>query len=698
MIFLNPAVLFGLLAAAIPVLIHMLNLRKLKKVDFSTLKFLKELQKSKIRRIKFKQWLLLALRVLIILFTVFAFARPTLKGIALAGTTSASKTSAVIILDNSFSMSLVESEGSLFNQAKSEIVKILSQLKEGDDAEIIFTSNSKETVNKLTKNISSLKNRINESDISTVTGNITQAIEKGLSILSSSKNFNKELFVLSDFQKESFAELSKLKSVDMEDIRLYKINFGGKNYQNIGIDKLNLGTQIFEKNKPIVFNTKITNYSSDNIKDIIVSLFINGDRKTQKNINLNAGATASLELIAEVNTSGFINAFLEIEDDNISLDNRRYINFYIPSKIDVGLFSDNQVDVQFINAVLRSSKNIDEIKTNEHKTNQLASIELSKLDLIIFLPSNNRTNLKRLNDFINSGGGLLLLPGNSINEKDFNNILSNLSITANVTALGTKLANDNYTVFDKVDFEHPVFENIFSKKNKNEIDSPNILYHFNIDYKDIVKKIISLNDNSSFLTELKIGEGKVIIFNTAPSLEWSNFPIKGIFAPLLNKSIYYLASEDNSINNFIAGNEIKIKAGNYKGLIEIIKPNKASEFITLDDKSNYNFVNYSSADQTGFYNVRNKKDTISVFSVNTNPAESQQEYLNDDQIEDYLNKINFTGKYISIDKSEEIISVIQKARFGSEFWKILIIIALILALIEMLVSKSSKRDIAEITK
>jgi len=306
--------------------------------------------------------------------------------------------------------------------------------------------------------------------------------------------------------------------------------------------------------------------------------------------------------------------------------------------------------------------------------------------------------LKRLNDFINSGGGLLLLPGNSINEKDFNNILSNLSITANVTALGTKLANDNYTVFDKVDFEHPVFENIFSKKNKNEIDSPNILYHFNIDYKDIVKKIISLNDNSSFLTELKIGEGKVIIFNTAPSLEWSNFPIKGIFAPLLNKSIYYLASEDNSINNFIAGNEIKIKAGNYKGLIEIIKPNKASEFITLDDKSNYNFVNYSSADQTGFYNVRNKKDTISVFSVNTNPAESQQEYLNDDQIEDYLNKINFTGKYISIDKSEEIISVIQKARFGSEFWKILIIIALILALIEMLVSKSSKRDIAEITK
>lgn len=698
MLFLNPTILFGLLAAAIPVVIHMLNLRKLKKVDFSTLKFLKELQKNKIRRIKFKQWLLLALRVLIILFTVFAFARPTLKGIALTGTTSASKTSAVIILDDSFSMSLVEPEGSLFNQAKSEIVKILSLLKEGDDAEIIFTSNSKKTENKLTKNISSLTKRIKESDVSTISGNIAQAIEKGLSILSSSKNFNKELFVLSDFQKESFSELFQLNSIDLENIRLYTINFGGKNYQNIGIDELTLGTQIFEKNKPIVFNTKITNYSSDNIKDIIVSLFINGDRKSQKNINLNAGATSSLELIAEVNSSGFINAFIEIGDDNISQDNKRYINFYIPSKINVGLFYNNQDDVQFINAALKSSKNIDEIKTIEYKTNQLASIDLSKFDLIIFIPSNNNTNLKRLNDFINSGGGLLLLPGNSINEKDFNNILSNLSITAKVTALGVKLANNNYATFDKVDFEHPVFENIFSKKDKNEIDSPNILYHFNIDYKDIVKKIISLNDNSSFLTELKIGEGKVMIFNTAPSMEWSNFPIKGIFAPLLNKSIYYLASEDNSINNFIAGNEIKIKTSNNKGLIEIVKPNKISEFITLDDKSNYNFINYSSADQIGFYNIKNKKDTISAFSVNTNPIESQQEYLTEDQIKDYLDKMNFTGKYIPVDKSEEIISVIKQARFGSELWKTFIIIALILALIEMLVSKSSKRDITEITK
>ncbi|HEX3072633.1 MAG TPA: BatA domain-containing protein, partial [Ignavibacteriales bacterium] len=102
MTFLNPAILFGLIAAAIPVIIHLFNLRKLKKVEFSALIFLKEMRKNKIRKIKVKQWILLALRTLIILCIVAAFARPALQGVRIGGTASAAKTSAVFILDNTF--------------------------------------------------------------------------------------------------------------------------------------------------------------------------------------------------------------------------------------------------------------------------------------------------------------------------------------------------------------------------------------------------------------------------------------------------------------------------------------------------------------------------------------------------------------------------------------------------------------------
>src|SRR3990172_10205653 len=188
MIFLNPAVLFGLLAASIPVLIHMLNLRKLKRIDFSTLAFLKELQKNKIRKIKFKQWLLLALRVLIILFLVMAFARPTLKGIAIGGTTSAAKTTAVFILDDTFSMSAVDAKGSYLNQAKATIQELMKQLQEGDDVALILVSGKNTDEVKTTGNLAEFEKRVDEVNISYSSGYLHNEIVKAAKVLGDSKN------------------------------------------------------------------------------------------------------------------------------------------------------------------------------------------------------------------------------------------------------------------------------------------------------------------------------------------------------------------------------------------------------------------------------------------------------------------------------------------------------------------------------
>ena len=76
--FLNPLFLLGLLAVAVPVIIHLINLQRPQKVAFSTLSFFNELRKSTIRRIRIKQYLLLALRTLAIFFLALALARPFL--------------------------------------------------------------------------------------------------------------------------------------------------------------------------------------------------------------------------------------------------------------------------------------------------------------------------------------------------------------------------------------------------------------------------------------------------------------------------------------------------------------------------------------------------------------------------------------------------------------------------------------------
>ena len=655
MIFLNPAVLFGLLAASIPILIHLFNLRKLKKVEFSTLRFLKELQKNKIRKIKVKQWLLLALRVLIILFLVTAFARPTLRGVAIGGTTSAAKTTSVFILDNTFSMSIIDQKGSYFNQAKEAIKNLIQHLQEGDDAALVLVSNPDEQI-KLTSNLNDLEKKVEEAQISYSSGMLHNAIVNAGQILSTSQNFNKEIYIFSDFQSKLFADeksLSDLSGLLNDKINLYTFNYSGKEIFNVGIDELKTNTQIFEKNKPVSFNITVTNYSSKNVENLVVSLFINGERSGQQSISLNPKETKVLTMETDVKATGFVDVLAEIEDDDINYDNRRYTNLFIPNEIPVLIFSNKTSDTKFVKLALTASGNDRPIKITEKNLNQLSSYNLSAYDAVIIIGSEVENNIERLKPYVESGGGLFLMPGENSSLENFKKITESLGISSPTKSVGKLNATENSVRFDKIEFNHPIFQDIFTSSDKKKIESPEIYFHFDQKAGLKANEIISLIDGSSFLSEYKIDKGKVLLLNTAPVLSWSNFPLKSVFVPLMNKSIYYLSSKDRSESDFIAGQTVNIRLPEISSSqLKIERPDKTEEFLNLEDSANLNFLSYNKTDLIGNYKIYNNQKIVEDFSVNNNPLESSTEYLNKKEFEDYLKKINFKGKHILIEKNQ----------------------------------------------
>ncbi|NTW50196.1 MAG: hypothetical protein HGB19_10800, partial [Chlorobiales bacterium] len=135
MTFLNPAVLLAILATALPILIHLLNLRRRKSTLFSSLQLVRELQKSSLRRFKIRQWLLLALRSLAVLFLVTSFSKPVIEGyLAGAGFSSQTRTSALILLDTSPSMQYSDQQGhDQWKQAKLAALKVLDNLGNEDE-------------------------------------------------------------------------------------------------------------------------------------------------------------------------------------------------------------------------------------------------------------------------------------------------------------------------------------------------------------------------------------------------------------------------------------------------------------------------------------------------------------------------------------------------------------------------------------
>jgi hypothetical protein len=699
MTFLNPAVLFGLIATAIPVLIHLLNLRKLKKIDFSTLSFLKELKKNKIRRIKLRQWLLLALRFLIILFLVGAFARPAIKGVAIGGTTSAAKTTAVFILDNTFSMSVVNEKGSYFNRAKQVIYNLLNQLQEGDEAALITISDISKKEILVTTNLNDFKKQVEDTEISFISGTIHNSILKAAKILEQSKNFNKEIYLLTDFQKSRLTnpgeEISDLSRMLDERTKLYMFDFSGREILNVGIENLEPNNQIFEKEKPISFTALITNYSKQPVNNLVASLFINGERSAQQSINLGEGESKKVLFETVLKSTGSINVMAEIEDDDILQDNKRFLSLNIPDKISVIIFSESSGDSRFIRLALSPGEENKNLMITEKNFNQISSVNLNSYDVVILIGCNFSGYSDRLIGYLSNGGSIFLMPGSQTNLNDFKSAVLKLQLPESVSEVGKAGTLTSVAVFDKTDFEHPIFTNIFEKNAKKQIESPDIYRYFKTFTRGKGKNIISLADNSSFLSEYKIRNGKILLMTTAPVLSWSNLPLKGIFVPMIYKSVFYLATKDQQISSYTAGETVNINLqDNTLPQVKIVKPDKREEYINLDNRSDQDYIPYSKTDITGNYKIYSGEKLIDYFSINSNPLESNTTKLTANEIDDYLKEIDFKGEFLNLGPDSNYTAKIQQARFGSELWRIFLIIAFILALIEMMVARSNKKEMA----
>ena len=697
MIFLNPAVLFGLLAASIPVIIHLFNLRKLKKIEFSTLQFLKELQKNKIRKIKLKQWILLALRVLIILFIVMAFARPALQSIQIGGTTSAAKTTAVFILDDTYSMSVVDQKGSYFNQAKEIVNKIISQLQEGDEVGLVLVSNHNGE-QKLTSNFSEFIINLDQLDLSYSSGELNSSITKAAQLISESKNFNKEIYVLSDFQKNKIIKenlKNDLSEVLNESIRLYSFDLSDKDVFNLSLDELKISNQIFEKDKPVSFSLTITNNSRQDVSSGVVSLFLNNERAAQKSFDVSAGKSTIVEIEAAPKINGFIDIVAEIETDEIEQDNKRFASLFIPDKINVGLFAENLNDLTFVDLALQTAGD-GKYAIERKNINQLTSLQSNKYQAIIIAANTIVSGNEQIKNFVQNGGGLILFPSSNPDPINFNKSLSNFGITSTLSLVGKISSNDLNIKFDKTDFNHPVFQNIFKNEDKNKYESPELNAYYKM--SSTGNQIISLIDGSSFLNEIKIGNGKVFVFNLSPVLSWSDFPLKSIFAPLMNNSVAYLSTRSREQNSFISGDDAVVNLKNSSSSqLKIVRPDKTEEFIKLDQNVNKDYLTYTNTKIAGNYKFYASEDLIEDISINTDPTESKTEYSEQSEFDDYLKSIKFNGNHIPIEKDENISKKIMQARFGSELWRYFLLIAIILALIEMTIARSAKKDLEGIT-
>lgn len=696
MTFLNPAILLGLLAASIPVVLHFLNLRKLKKIEFSTLTFLKELQKTKIRRIKLKQLLLLLLRVLIIIFLVFAFARPAFKGITVGSSTA--KTTAVFINDNTFSMSVIGSGGSNFNRVKQSAEELLNNFQQGDEIMILPLAFKTRDEYKPKSDFNFVKREIDDMKISGVTNTIHNAIVKAGQILYESKNINKEIYLFSDLQQgmiyNNTQELEDLSRI-FNNVQTFIIGTTESKPINLGVDDFKINNQIFEPNMKIGFTANIKNYSSSAVSNSVASLFINGRRSAQQSISLLPTETATINFETILTDTGFVEAYVELEDDDIIYDNKRFVSFYVPAKINLLILTDITDDALFTKLALSTTTN--RFNINEINLTRLPTVNLNKYDVVIVIGSEGNNNWDKLRSYVEFGGGLIVMPGSKSTIESFQKLCESFGFSITSSFVGNINSEQSIFKFDKIDLMHPIFSELFDDKSKTKIESPDIYYYLRTIAGTVGRTIISMEDNSSFLSEYRYGTGNILVFNSAPLISWTNLPLKSLFAPLIHKSVLYISSNINEQNNYTAGEDISAKLNSsLSKQIRVVRPDNTSDYFNTDSLTNRNYITYSNSDLFGVYKFYSSDRMFYHAAVNHNSLESVTNYYDKSSLQDYFNKINPYGSTVFLENETDISRVVYETRFGSEIWKYLLITALLLALIEMYVAKSSRKDLNEI--
>ncbi|MHC4473674.1 MAG: BatA domain-containing protein, partial [Planctomycetota bacterium] len=139
--FLHPAMLWGLLLAAVPILIHLLSRRRYRTVRWAAMEFLRAAFKKNQKRLRIENLLLLILRTALIVLLVFALSRPFLSGVV-AETLSDRTTNYTVILDNSYSMGLNEGVTTPFKRAVEEAKKIATTTDREDSITLYLTNDN----------------------------------------------------------------------------------------------------------------------------------------------------------------------------------------------------------------------------------------------------------------------------------------------------------------------------------------------------------------------------------------------------------------------------------------------------------------------------------------------------------------------------------------------------------------------------
>ena len=640
--FKHPEILYFLFLLVIPILVHLFQLRKFKTEYFTNVKFLKELVVQTRKSSKIKKYLLLASRLLLLAFLIFAFAQPFFK----AKDSKNSSNELYIVLDNSFSMQAKGKKGELLKRAVQDL---LENTPENANFSLITCSD-----NYWNTDIKSIQKELQNLKYSASSFQLENLLAK---IKAHKSAFNKDIVVITDAVGLQSNQIKKSK----DDENLYFIISEAEKTDNIAIDSVFIN-QTMDNFYEI--GVKMDAFGED-FKDIPIALYNNNKLVAKTLVNFESKSKTVNFSIPKENFHGYV----AITDNGLEYDNTYFFSISKPEKSNVISIGEPEKSA-FLSKIYTA-------KEFNFSNSSLQSLDynlIEKQDAIVLnelkdIPQALQTTLK---SFVQKGGNVIVIPNAETSISNLN------SLMANFGGIQFKSLGTTEKVISKINFNHPIFTNVFEKKITN-FQYPNTKLSFEISNSG--PQILGYNDQSSFLSGTKIGVATVYVFAAPINKINSNFQNSPIIVP----TFFNMAqnAQKTGVTALIIDENQPFIVETLLGKDEIVTiKNESENFIPVQQILN-NKVKLTFNDnpkEAGNFGVYSNQKIIENISFNYNRTESNLSNANPDAVSDFK----------EISNVNSIFDTLQTDRIDNQIWKIFVILALLFVVIEILIQKFVK--------
>lgn len=674
--FLYPNMLYALFALLIPVVIHLFNFRRHKTVYFSNTSILKTIEQENKKTKKLKYIITLIARMLFITTLVVAFAYPYKKNNN-AINNNVDNLIAVYI-DNSMSMQSYSSEKTLFDDARSSAVKLVENLNQAQ--KFVLLSNDRNPINEYPMNKDEMLIRLNEMKTESAPASF-EDIYNSIEFIKKKNNFKSaSLFVYSDFQK-NMMKVDESKNDTTIQIVVFPLKSDFQN--NIYIDSVWIQSPVLQKNLTNEINARVVNETSNDIKGLPVNFSLDGNVVAYTTVDVVANSHSDVNMQFVIESDGDKKAKVAIQDSPITFDDEYNLVLKVRPSINVVEIAPSQQPIAnsqssylellfegdaLVNYQAMSPYNIDQ--------NIINNAQMIVLDATANV---NATMQQSLLDFASQGGSLVV----------FNNEETDNSLLYDRLGIKPKALDDNASRIEYVAKQNSFFDDIFVKFPENA-ELPDVYKHISFDIRNNnVLNIASLQNGDAFIMMSRVEKGRAFVFSVPLDEEWSDFASHAIFVPLMYKmalvgggmsDLSYTLGRDKYLNisdiALLQDDRINVRSEN--GLYET--------FPLVENRGKLKYLYFfEDLPASGFYNIYKNDEFVSMMAWNDNRNESNMSFYDKDELNKILseNNVNLlaTIDYDEIN-SEKMMEVVIR---DTALWKIFIITALILLLIEILV-------------